>query len=122
MNHCPFCNPEQEILAQKEHCFAIADKYPVSKGHTLVINRRHAETYFDLSREERTDCWDLVEELKEKLEHVHHPDGWNIGINTGRAAGQTVFHMHIHLIPRYKGDMKNPSGGVRHSVEGMGYY
>jgi len=120
--NCPFCNPDHVILAEKEHCFAIADQYPVSNGHTLVVSKRHVKSYFELSREERIDCWDLMDELKQKLEQKHQPSGWNIGINTGRAAGQTVFHMHIHLIPRYTGDMDNPSGGVRHSVEGMGYY
>jgi diadenosine tetraphosphate (Ap4A) HIT family hydrolase len=119
---CPFCNPDREPLAENEFAFAIPDKYPVSPGHTLIISRRHVSDYFVLSNEEKQACWDLVDEMKEKLEAEHSPDGWNIGINTGSVAGQTVFHVHIHLIPRFEGDMDDPRGGVRHSIKGKGYY
>jgi diadenosine tetraphosphate (Ap4A) HIT family hydrolase len=120
--NCPFCNIDRGPLAENKLAFAIPDKYPVSPGHTLVISRRHVVDYFDLSDEEKTACWNLVDRVKEQLETEHKPDGWNIGINTGTVAGQTVFHFHCHLIPRYEGDMKDPKGGVRHSVKGKGYY
>jgi diadenosine tetraphosphate (Ap4A) HIT family hydrolase len=120
--NCPFCNIDRGPLAENKLAFAIPDKYPVSPGHTLVISRRHVVDYFDLSDEEKTACWNLVDRVKEQLETEHNPDGWNIGINTGTVAGQTVFHFHCHLIPRYEGDMKDPKGGVRHSVKGKGYY
>ena len=120
--NCPFCNIDRDPLAENKLAFAITDKYPVSPGHTLVISRRHVSDYFDLSVAEKQACWDLVDEMKQKLETQHNPAGWNIGINTGAVAGQTVFHVHVHLIPRYKGDMEDPRGGVRHSVKGKGYY
>ena len=120
--NCPFCNIDREPLAENKLAFAIPDKYPVSPGHTLVISRRHVSDYFDLSVAQKQACWDLVDEMKQKLETQHNPDGWNIGINTGTVAGQTVFHVHIHLIPRYEGDMKDPRGGVRNVILGMGDY
>ncbi len=119
---CPFCDTGEEIIAENELCFAMPDQYPASPGHTLIISRRHAGDFFDLNEEEKAACFDLLQEVKEKLEQEHQPDGWNIGMNCGSVAGQTVFHFHCHLIPRYKGDMEDPSGGVRHSVEGKGYY
>ena len=120
--NCPFCNLDRDPVVENKYCFAIPDKYPVSTGHILIISRRHVEDYFDLSDEEKQACWKLVDKMKDKLEAEHRPDGWNIGINTGSVAGQTVFHVHIHLIPRFEGDMEHPRGGVRHSVEGKGYY
>lgn len=120
--NCPFCNLDRDPLAKNDLAFAIPDKYPVSPGHTLIISRRHVDDYFDLNDKEKQACWNLVDEMKEKLETEHSPGGWNIGINTGSVAGQTVFHVHIHLIPRFKGDVENPRGGVRHSVKGKGYY
>jgi len=120
--NCPFCNIDRGPLAENKLAFAIPDKYPVSPGHTLIISWRHVSDYFDLSVAEKQACWDLVDEMKQKLETQHNPAGWNIGINTGTVAGQTVFHVHIHLIPRYDGDMENPRGGVRHSVKGKGSY
>lgn len=119
---CPFCAIQRKALAENEHCIAIPDKYPVSEGHTLVVSRRHVADYFELSDEEKSACWDLVDDMKKQLETEYNPDGWNIGINTGSVAGQTVFHFHCHIIPRYEGDMEDPRGGVRHSVEGKGYY
>jgi diadenosine tetraphosphate (Ap4A) HIT family hydrolase len=121
-NNCPFCNPDRDPLAENELCFAIPDKYPVSPGHTLVITRRHVADYFDLRDEEKSACWELVDEVKKLLETKYTPGGWNIGINIGSTAGQTVFHFHCHLIPRYEGDMEDPRGGVRHSVKGKGFY
>ena len=77
---------------------------------------------FGLTQEERESCWSLITEIKALVEAEYDPDGWNIGMNCGATAGQTVFHFHCHLIPRYEGDMEDPRGGVRHAVEGKGYY
>lgn len=116
--HCPFCRPDfnHEVLLENEQVFAIYDKYPVSKGHALIIPRRHCADYFDLSSDERSACWDMVSEVKDILEKEYHPNGYNIGVNIHETAGQTVPHVHIHLIPRYTGDMKNPEGGVRGAI------
>lgn len=119
---CPFCNSEEDIILNNEHCFAMYDRYPASPGHALIISRRHVRNYFELNEQEKAACFDLLDKIKTKLEGKFKPDGWNIGINCGSVAGQTVYHFHCHLIPRYKGDMEDPSGGVRHSVEGKGYY
>lgn len=93
--------------------FAFRDKFPVSKGHTLVLPKRLVSNYFDLSFKEQSSCWFLVNLVKNDLIKEFNPDGFNIGINVDRAAGQTVYHCHIHVIPRYKNDVKEPSGGVR---------
>lgn len=119
---CPFCSDDLDVIAESDHCFAIRDGYPVSEGHTLVIAKRHVPDFYELSDEEQEDCWKLVHRMKKALVKEHRPDGFNIGINIGPAAGQTVFHVHIHIIPRYEGDMDDPRGGVRHVVEGKGYY
>lgn len=112
---CPFCNPDsgREIIIEKSMVYSTYDKYPVSKGHTLIIPKRHCSSYFELTIEEQMSCWGMVNELKAILTERYHPDGFNIGINVNEAAGQTIPHVHIHLIPRYKGDVKEPEGGVR---------
>lgn len=109
---CPFCNLENSVLSNKL-AIAFFDKYPVNQGHLLIIPKRHVEDFFDTTLEERTAINELLEEGKLLLEKKYQPNGYNIGINCGATAGQTVFHVHIHLIPRYKGDMDNPKGGVR---------
>ncbi|MDE5413288.1 HIT family protein [Alkalihalobacterium chitinilyticum] len=109
---CPFCNPEN-IVISNELAFAIFDKYPVTKGHLLIIPNRHVSDFFDTSLEERAAINQLLEEGKALLEETYQPDGYNIGINCGETSGQTIFHVHVHLIPRYKGDIENPRGGVR---------
>lgn len=93
--------------------FAIEDKFPVSKGHTLIIPKRKTESYFDLPFHEQSACWFLVNLIKDQLIKNYNPSGFNIGININEVAGQTVPHCHIHLIPRYEGDVENPRGGVR---------
>ena len=109
---CPFCLiNEYEI--ENEVAFAIFDKYPVNKGHLLIIPKRHVEQYFDLTSEERQAIDDLLFKGKELLDQQYQPDGYNVGINCGEVAGQTIFHVHVHLIPRYKGDIEEPRGGVR---------
>ena len=110
---CIFCAPKREILAENAHALAFFDSYPVSRGHALVVPRRHAISLFDLSDAEYADCFRLVPPLKDLLLARFAPDGFNVGANCGEAAGQSVWHAHIHLIPRYKGDVPDPRGGVR---------
>ena len=111
---CPFCTiADESVVLTSEQAFAIHDGYPVSPGHTLVIPRQHVATLFELPRHEQLALWDLVERVRERLVEEHHPDGFNIGLNDGIAAGQTVPHVHIHVIPRYDGDVPDPRGGIR---------
>ena len=111
---CPFCTlPAERILISNTHGVVIRDGFPISPGHTLVIPRRHAGSFFDLEEPERNALLALLDEARRRLEREMAPDGYNIGINDGPAAGQTVPHLHIHLIPRYLGDRTDPRGGVR---------
>lgn len=112
--NCPFCNPsKEEILLQNDLCYARFDKYPVNKGHILIIPFRHFDNYFDATKEEKLAILELIDKAKEFLDREFNPDGYNIGVNIGKYAGQTIMHVHIHIIPRYKGDIENPKGGVR---------
>ena len=114
MIDCIFCNRESlEVIAENKLALAFYDACPVSKGHILVIPKRHVETYFDASAKEHNAISQLVFEVKQYLEKNYNPDAYNIGANVGRDAGQTVFHFHIHIIPRYRGDVEDPRGGVR---------
>ncbi|MDD6828902.1 MAG: HIT family protein [Bacteroidales bacterium] len=114
-NNCPFCKveSEREIIASSLLSVAFYDGFPVSPGHALIIPKRHVSSFFDLSKEERQDLLNLADSVKRILEERYHPDGYNIGINVGEAAGQSIFHVHMHLIPRYQGDVPSPRGGVR---------
>lgn len=112
MRNCVFCQMK-EVILEDELALAFFDKYPVNKGHMLVIPKRHVEQYFDLTERERTAIDQLLFEGKKLLDEQYKPDGYNIGINCGEVAGQTIFHVHVHLIPRFKGDMDDPRGGVR---------
>ena len=114
-NNCPFCKAESErdIIASSSLSVAFFDGFPVSPGHALIIPKRHVSSFFDLSQEERQDLLNLADSVKQIVEERYHPDGYNIGINVGEAAGQSIFHVHMHLIPRYQGDVPNPRGGVR---------
>ena len=113
--NCPFCHltSKVELLSESATTVAFFDGYPVSPGHTLIIPKRHVANYFDLTETEQNSLWNMVNHCKEILTSRFHPDGFNVGINVGETAGQSVFHVHIHLIPRYKGDVENPKGGVR---------
>ena len=111
-NNCIFCNQE-ELILENELTWARYDRYPVSPGHLLIITKRHVADFFDTTIEERRALNDLLEECKKMLDREYSPDGYNIGVNCGTAAGQTIMHLHIHLIPRYQGDIDNPRGGVR---------
>lgn len=109
---CPFCEVgESKAILRTAAAFAIADGFPVTPGHTLVIPNRHIATYWEATETEKTELWGLVERAREMLLETLHPDGFNVGFNSGQAAGQTVDH--VHVIPRYDGDMEDPSGGVR---------
>ena len=111
---CAFCTlAPARVIAENELAVVVRDGFPVSPGHTLIIPRRHIESFFDLAGEERTAMLTLLDSAKTELETEFHPDGYNIGINDGVAAGQTVAHLHIHLIPRYFADSADPRGGVR---------
>ncbi len=112
---CPFCNPdsERELLLESATAYAMYDNFPVSSGHTLVIPKKHCADYFELSFKEQSACIFMLNTLKPVIQKKFNPEGFNVGINIGEAAGQTIQHVHIHLIPRYKGDVKEPRGGVR---------
>jgi diadenosine tetraphosphate (Ap4A) HIT family hydrolase len=111
---CAFCAlvPTRIILAN-DLAVAFRDAFPLSPGHTLIIPRRHAASFFDITKEERDAVLSLLDAAKTGLDAEYRPDGYNIGVNDGPAAGQTVGHLHLHLIPRYTGDREDPRGGVR---------
>jgi diadenosine tetraphosphate (Ap4A) HIT family hydrolase len=112
--NCPFCTlPPSRIVHQNESGVVIRDGFPISPGHTLIVARRHVASFFDLSTGEALGLTELLREARLILDQECQPDGFNIGINDGAAAGQTVSHLHIHLIPRYTGDRPDPRGGVR---------
>lgn len=112
--HCPFCTLSRtRIVDENDHAVWIRDGFPVSPGHSLVIPKRHVGSFFETSTMERDALLALLDAAQAKLSLEFQPDGFNIGINDGAAAGQTVAHLHIHLIPRYRGDQPDPRGGVR---------
>jgi len=111
---CPFCNLEaSRVILENDLAIAICDGYPVSRGHVLVIPKRHVGSFFEITETERQAMLSLLDRFQKKLLEEFGPDAFNIGINDGAAAGQTVPHLHIHLIPRYEGDQVDPRGGVR---------
>lgn len=113
-NICPFCTLDPaRIILTNNNALAFFDGFPISPGHTLIVPKRHIASLFEATREERDSLLDLLEQVKIESQGKNKPDGFNIGINDGTAAGQTVMHLHIHLIPRYSGDQPDPRGGVR---------
>jgi len=111
---CPFCQlPDDQCVKVTSAARAFRDQYPVSPGHTLVIPTKHVASLFELSADEQTEMWKLVAVVREQLQNEFGPAGFNIGLNDGTAAGQTVMHAHIHVIPRFNGDVADPRGGVR---------
>ena len=113
-SNCPFCQLDAAcIVFSDDVTLVIRDAFPVSPGHTLIIPRRHVGSFFELTAPERASMFELLTQAKVELDETLQPDGFNIGINDGAAAGQTVAHLHLHLIPRYRGDTPDPRGGVR---------
>jgi len=111
---CIFCKKhDKELLCENELAKAFYDNFPVNEGHTLVVPKRHVATYFEATPEELQAINQLIFTVKEILTEKYRPDGYNIGVNVGEAGGQSIFHLHVHVIPRYKGDVKNPRGGIR---------
>lgn len=121
---CLFCKLEtRSYIKNTPLAFAIRDGFPITEHHTLIIPHRHVPTYFDLNKDELDAINALLTALKNDIEKEDpQVTGFNIGINNGESAGQTIFHCHIHLIPRRDGDVKNPRGGVRHTIPGKGFY
>ena len=119
--NCPFCNPEN-LIYDSTFWVAFYDGYPVSPGHTLIVPKRHVTSFFDLNVNERLSFNCAIKSVKEIIDKKFKPDGYNIGVNVGEAAGQTVMHCHIHIIPRYEGDVVCPRGGVRGVIPSKQFY
>lgn len=112
---CFFCKriEAHDLVVENELAVAMADSFPLTRGHRLIVSRRHEPDLFSLSEAEQRAMWELIKTVKSALDEEFRPDAYNIGINAGREAGQTVFHVHLHLIPRYRGDVTDPRGGMR---------
>lgn len=125
-DYCLFCDRENKnehkIILENNFCYARWDNFPVSKGHLEVVPKLHISSFFDISDEQLIQLYALIKESKIIVQKEYNPDGYNIGINEGEAAGRTVHHLHIHIIPRYKGDVEDPHGGVRNIIPGKGKY
>ena len=123
-NPCLFCTTKiEDIIEENNFAFATFDSYPVSKQHCLIIPKRHVKEYFELNEEEVIGCNQLIQKVKIKVENNDKTiKGFNIGINSGKEAGQSIMHCHIHLIPRRKGDVENPQGGVRGVIPSKQHY
>jgi diadenosine tetraphosphate (Ap4A) HIT family hydrolase len=120
---CPFCSvAASRVYLEAEGALALADAYPITEGHTLVVPKRHVASLFDLNGEEQAAVWRLVARVRQKLMDELHSDGFNIGINDGQATGQTVMHAHVHVVPRSKGDSVDPRGGIRWIMPGKARY
>jgi len=122
---CLFCeiqNNKNEFIYENPYFFVIRDHFPVSRGHSLIIPKRHVQNFFELTEEELPFFHDALKETKHNIDEHFHPDGLNIGINQGSAAGQTIMHLHIHVIPRYIGDVESPRGGIRGVIPGKQSY
>jgi diadenosine tetraphosphate (Ap4A) HIT family hydrolase len=117
-NNCIFCNPHKNltILTESATAYAMLDGYPVSKGHVLIVPKRHIANYFELPFKEQSACWFMVNKVQEMLSKEFQPDGFNVGININREAGQTMMHANIHIIPRYQGDAVGAKGGMRYVI------
>jgi diadenosine tetraphosphate (Ap4A) HIT family hydrolase len=113
---------QSQWILETKYFFVIRDAYPVTEGHTLIISKREVEDYFQLDTEEKQDLSLAIEKTRDNLVDYFNVKDFNIGMNCGKSAGQTVFHFHCHVIPRREGDVEDPRGGVRHSVIGKGYY
>ena len=120
---CPFCNPDQNrVFYEGKLILALWDTFPVTPGHVLLIPKRHVATWFDVTSEERLELIAAIDIARDHILSLYNPDGFNLGVNIGEAAGQTIFHLHLHVIPRYIGDVEDPTGGVRHVIPAKGNY
>jgi diadenosine tetraphosphate (Ap4A) HIT family hydrolase len=113
ISKCPFCEMDRPLVLENGVAVAFRDTFPLAEGHTLVVPKHHVATIFDLGADEQVAIWSLVAKVRESLVADFHPDGFNIGLNDGPAAGQTVMHAHVHVIPRRMGDSDDPRGGIR---------
>jgi diadenosine tetraphosphate (Ap4A) HIT family hydrolase len=120
-NPCRFCSP-REVTRQNELAYCERDRFPASPGHSLVMPFRHCANFFDLTPEEISACFELLAQERLAVEDEFKPDGYNVGVNVNEAAGQSIFHVHIHMIPRYTGDSSRPQGGVRQVIPGKADY
>lgn len=113
-SECPFCSwPEDRIWLESEGAIVVPDNYPAAEGHCLVLPRAHVKSLWELSLDDQTEVWDLVAEVRAVLVDRYSPDGFTVGVNDGLAAGQTITHAHVHVIPRHLGDVPDPTGGLR---------
>jgi diadenosine tetraphosphate (Ap4A) HIT family hydrolase len=115
---CELCAPA-DVLIQNELAYVRSDNHSLSRGHVLVVPRRHVASFFDMTAAEQSAVTALLREAQERIQRDHSPDGYNIGVNVGKAAGQSRMHVHVHLIPRYSGDVPDPSGGIRCVLSGV---
>ena len=123
MTDCPFCNPAPDrIILENEIILGLWDGFPVSPGHALLVPRRHVAKWSDASSREQAELWAAIAGLQGQIERRYKPHGYNIGVNSGEAAGQTIPHLHVHVIPRYHGDVDDPKGGVRWVVPAKADY
>ncbi len=123
MSACLFCDVagDQRVIESK-FFYAIFDKYPVNPGHLLIISKRHIPDLFSLEEAEFNDLYCMLTRAKQMLDAKFNPDGFNMGVNCGEAAGQTIYHFHLHIIPRFKNDIENPRGGVRNIKAPVVFY
>jgi diadenosine tetraphosphate (Ap4A) HIT family hydrolase len=121
---CPFCQRINEpgLLGANELAAAFFDAFPLSPGHALIAPRRHESDLFRLSAQEQDALWALLREARGRVQESHRPDGYNVGVNVGDAGGQTIGHVHVHLIPRYAGDVEDPRGGIRRIIPAKARY
>ena len=119
-NYCLFCDrankKENKNILENDFCYARWDNFPLTEGHLEIVPKLHINSFFDLNNEQLIQLYSLLKEAKEIVQKKYNPDSYNIGINEGETAGRTIPHLHMHLIPRYKGDVENPSGGIRNML------
>jgi diadenosine tetraphosphate (Ap4A) HIT family hydrolase len=124
VDRCPFCEKIEcrEFAFEDGLAVAFPDAYPLSPGHTLIVPRRHERNYFDLTDAEEVSIWQIMRTVRAELDERLSPQGYNVGINVGRAGGQTVDHVHVHVVPRYAGDVNDPRGGIRWVIPAKALY
>jgi len=123
VSDCIFCNSASDrVFIDTANWYAMWDAFPVSEGHALIIPKLHVENWFDAAEQLQTELTAAIGIVQSRIESLHQPAGYNVGFNAGEAAGQTVFHLHIHVMPRYAGDVEDPRGGVRGVIPGKANY